>query len=133
MKRWPGSTSPEHVIMAHTGGVLSLSPTPLNRESVPGEYYEHLRTSTKIYEHSDAQVDLYSYAMILFECGSHGHVRSVRSVRSCQSMRGHCNERDCQTVRLSGCFAKKSPSRTGKMDPKWILTPRYGMIWFRWS
>ena len=114
--------------MAYTGGVLSLSPTPLNRESVPGEYCEHLRTSTKIYEHSDAQVDLYSYAMILFECGSHGHVRSVRSVRSCQSMRGHCNERDCQTVRV---LCQEIPFEDWQNGSKWIKMDQNGSKWIK--
>jgi len=70
-----------------------------------------------IYEHSDAQVDLYSYAMILFECGSQLRPYEVLPIYA-----WHCIAMSV-TVRLSGCFAKKSPSRTGKMDQngsKWI-------------
>ena len=121
MKRWPGSTSPEHVIMGYNGGVLSLSPTPLNRETVPGEYCEHLRTSTNIYEHSDAQVDLYSYAMILLSAApNYGHVRS------CQSMRGTA----LQWAWLSDCQGAL-PRNPLRGLAKWIKMDQNGSKWIK--
>ena len=66
--------------------------------------------------------------MILFECGS--------QLRPCEVLpiyAWHCIAMSV-TVRLSGCFAKKSPSRTGKMDQngsKWIKMDQNGSKWLK--
>ena len=132
MKRWPGSTSPEHVIMGYNGGVLRLSPTPLNRETVPGEYCEHLRTCTNIYEHLRT---LRCSGGLVLLCHDPLWVRLPTMAmwglaNLCVAL--HCNERDCQTVRV---LCQEIPFEDWQNGSKWIKMDQNGywhldMVWY---